>query len=732
MIDVKKLITGFLILAVAAVCSGLIFSFMNSSPTPAVTANNDTGITIGGATGAQSTNAFLPTEAQVQETATALAPGLASSTMYVSSTDRNNMTDLLATNFVNSIVAANPNGPTGTDANGNPTFNTPDPTMVAESVLVNTSTAQALQIPNWDTEVAAIPITVIGSNSTTLTNYGNAVNSILDKHLNAQVQSIASNQTDAATASEIAYVGSQVQSALQDAASLKTPAPAERYQKALLANLVYEKNMLQLYTLAQTDPVKASLIFDQENTKFTAVQQNFANQAQELTSQYLSLERAPAEPQTNGLLSFINTTFGIPEAHAQWTVFDPSTWALISSNEWTTIQSQLTAILKNTLLQILKNTLIAIIQQKVLAWVQGNGAPRFITNWGTTLVSAAEVSAINTINNDINSGCVYSAFAPQVMATLKAFYVPDTNSACADLFQAALGANSFQQFYSNFQDGGFIAFGASTLPSGNPYGTTFFEAQKSDVVYNNQQAVTTLQTQTSQGFKGDEICDDGSNPSGNSTFCEDSSGAYQMPGANNQCATGEKTVTIPNGGLCADGSQPIVQTPSAVTGFTLQNTTGAPIQQISAANDIAGLLNSVMSSLVLSLANAAVNAAGNLVNQTLTSITPSSITSGASSTPPAQIPLACNPLTQTIPSLSSGAPTSTGTIATSSAPASLSASGGTLDANDNSPTYYWSSSNGVTSTGPFFSDTFTVPGTYTVTLGDSTGDASTTCTVIQQ
>jgi hypothetical protein len=731
MIDVKKLITGFLILATAAVCSGLIFSLANFS-SPATT-DAASGITIGADTAAAGNdNAFLPTEEQVQETVAALAPDLASSTMLVSSTDPSNLTDNLAAEFVNGVVAANPNGATGTDADGNPTFTTPDVNAIAMNIADSTTT-QALQIPNWDTEVAAIPVTIVATTSATaLTNYGDAVNGILNNHLNAQVQSIASDQTDAATASDVAYIQSQVQSALQDAASLKTPAPAAAYQKSLLANLVYEKNMLQLYTLAQTDSVKASLIFEQEDTKFSAVQQNFVNQAQELTSNYLSLEQIPQKPQNGILLSFINNTFGVPEAHAMWPVFDPATWGLISSNEWTTIQTQLEAILKNTLLQILKNTLTALIQQKVLTWVQGSGAPRFITNWGTTLINAAQTNALNALNKDMTCG-TFSAFAPQINITLKAFYSPSANS-CANQFQAALGANSFQQFYNNFSNGGFIAFGASTLPSGEPYGAKFFEAQKTDIAYHNQQSATALQTQTSQGFKGDQICGDGSNPSGNTTMCEDSNGVYDTNTSPNaqSCPTGDKPVTIPNNGLCANGDQPVVTTPSAVTGFTLQNTEGATHGQIAAANDIVGVINSVMSSLVMGLANAAVNAAGKLVNQTLSSISPSSITSGAATTPPAQIPLACNPLAQTIPSASASAPASTGSTATSTSPASLSAAGGTLDANDNTPIYYWSDTNGVTSTGPLFSDTFTIPGTYTVTLGDSTGDASTTCTVIQQ
>jgi len=110
------------------------------------------------------------------------------------------------------------------------------------------------------------------------------------------------------------------------------------------------------------------------------------------------------------------------------------------------------AILKNTLLQILKNTLIAIVQKEVLTWVQGSGAPRFITNWGTTLVNAAQTSAINAIDGAMSCG-VYSAFIPQIKATLNAYYKPG-GGVCANQFAAALGSNSFQQFYNNFQNGG--------------------------------------------------------------------------------------------------------------------------------------------------------------------------------------------------------------------------------------------------------------------------------------
>ena len=67
MIDVKKLITGFLILATAAVCSGLICSLTNFAA-DTTTSNTAQQVAISGGTAlADNTNAFLPTQSQVDE-----------------------------------------------------------------------------------------------------------------------------------------------------------------------------------------------------------------------------------------------------------------------------------------------------------------------------------------------------------------------------------------------------------------------------------------------------------------------------------------------------------------------------------------------------------------------------------------------------------------------------------------------------------------------------------------
>ena len=743
--------------------------------------------------------------------------------MMVSSTDPSNLTDALATNFVNGVVVANPSGPTGTDADGNPTFNPPDVNALAESIA-NTTNTQNVSIPDWDIEAESIPITVIATSSNAaLTTYGNAITSIVNSHLNdnSQVQSIVGDQTGGTSASDLTFVESQVQSALQDISSLKVPTPAVAYQKSLLADLVYEKNLIQLNNLAQTDPVKAALVFQQEDEKFYSVQTNFLDQGQSLASKTISLQQNSPDGQ-NVFLSFLGGIFGVQPAHAQVIVSDPVLEAALppaaaaqsaaletqtadlsgiqlpleNANEtlqlsdhavavggWSGLFSALSAIsvqnmgmrleaiLKNTLLQILKNTLITIIQREVLTWIQGSGAPRFITNWGTQLVNAAQTSALNAINAQMSCG-VFPSFIPQIKLTLNAFYKPGNNS-CANQFAAALGSNSFQQFYNNFANGGFVAFGASTLPSGNPYGQQFFSAQTVSFAYNNQQAASQLKAQTSNGFTGgagSSVCPrDHSDPNGQHLVCEGPDKDFNSTDGKT-CPAGYTPDEYDNNGLCADGDQPIVNTPDAVSGFVLTSAVDATPKQVAAANDIVGVLNSVLNSLLTSLASTAVNAAGQLVNQTLTSLNSSNITAG--STPPPSnlatlasstastastatpIALTCSPTSQTVPSITAGdgtnllpAPstnsvtigtsTYTSTVATTTvplnnSPTSLSAMGGTLDANGNPPTYSWSDSNGGSGIGASFSDTFANPGTYTVTLTDSAGDASSTCTVTVQ
>ena len=87
---------------------------------------------------------------------------------------------------------------------------------------------------------------VVTSSAEALTNYSNALNDIMNSHLDSdtQVQSIMSDQTGDTSVGDLNYLESQVTSALQDVTALKIPTPAVAYQKSLVADLLYEKNLI--------------------------------------------------------------------------------------------------------------------------------------------------------------------------------------------------------------------------------------------------------------------------------------------------------------------------------------------------------------------------------------------------------------------------------------------------------------------------------------------------------
>jgi len=715
MIDVKKLITGFLILAVAIGASALLVSVVTGNSSTA-NAGDQAAMALGAeATSSVSApvgdNAFLAQNDD--QDSDAIATPTADATITTSSDpdeDPNNLTDLFADSYMGGVVGANPNGPT-VDANGNPVLNPPDPYGVA-NVVAEASATQELQVPDWDTEAESQPIRILATSSpAAIAQYDAALTDAVNNHLTPQVDAIL-DSPDTADTGEMSYVEAQIQQTLGDTLALQTPASLVGLQKSMVKVLVYDKNSLQLLTLANTDPVKASLIFQDEDENYESAQQELQTDIDQLGGGNLSVQSDPTSP--SAFVAIVDKALGIQTANAQGIpVIDNALIFLTSSIRLQNVSKTLEALIKNILLQILKNTLIAIIQRKVLVWIQGAGAPRFVTNWATQLVNAYTQTALSAINSAFS--CTYSGFTPQLKLTLRVGY-NSQGSVCANSFAAALAGNSFQQFQNNFKNGSWLAFGASTMPSNNYYGSLFFGAQIVD--YNGQQARNASQAKSvaSQGAKGDQICADGSNPNGISYYCTSANGTDYT--SNTPCAAGNigAQEVEANNGVCANGQEPNGTTPGIFTVNTENSAGDSSPKLLVAANDITGVLNAVANSLLTGLAQAAVSAAGNAVNGIL-SVNPTSIQGGG--TPPVPLPLACSPSTQNI-QLSS----------TSTAPAIITATGGKTDADGNPPIYSWlSSPDGTTSTSDIFTETYATSGTYMVTLTDSTGDTSTICTV---
>ncbi|HVN26555.1 MAG TPA: PKD domain-containing protein [Candidatus Paceibacterota bacterium] len=708
MIDVKKLITGFLILAAAASVSAVLVMNIGGSGSVAGTDSSGT-LAANGQAGSQESQSPTQTPLQNQNAflpAVAVANGVEVisddvPTTSISLSDDSNLTNALAETYLDGVISANPNGATP-DANGNPNLAQPDINAIAMQVANATATA-GLQIPDWTLEANMQPIRIATSSSgDDIAQYGKALNDVLTKHF------VSTNLSEAVDSlgtdpGQMAAINTQIQGSLGDVLALRVPSQLADFHKSLVMMLVYEKNSLQLAEGANADPVKTGIIFKEEQAKYQAALQNLQLQMQKASQVGLYFGKNSNE-DVSASISFVDNILGIHTAHAIFGLgditFDPSVFAEIVLQH-----------VNDIILQILKNALTALVQQHVLKWIQGSGAPRFVQQWGVALVQSYTQGALNYLNS--NFACVNPSILPQIQVTLSTFYnVNAGNNYCAGTFTAALGGYSLSQFYQNFSNGGWLAFGVNALPVNNYYQSLYFQAQIADQNARNAQLAATTQLTSSQGFTGDGVCADGSDPkSGYHLECRTPSGANAYPNGGS-CNAGDTPVYVSNGGSCADGSEPKTTTPGITTGYSLSSILDSPIKLITSADDIAGLLNALTDSLLNSLSSLAVNTATQAINSGLSGTNPSSIQSGGATAP--VIPLSCNPTAQNT---------------SSSVSIFVSANGGKSGANG-TVNYSWASSDGSTATGYVFSHAFVAPGTYTVTLSDTTGDTPATCTVI--
>ena len=725
MIDVKKLISGFLILAAAAVGSGFILSFagnFTSSKTdqtagPTIVGINNTlntPATLGGA------NAFVDT-GSLQGNAAEMLSDITSTSTAAAAIDPNNLTNTFADSFLNGLVAANPDG-ASVDSSGNPNFNAPNTQAVAMA-LSSDPTFQNFKTPNWDAEAQLQAIkTIPTASQDDITQYNNSLNAIFEKYFVAtNLENVVNSQNGDPT--QAAYINSQLQGALGELSNVKTPTSFAGFQKSLVKVMVYEKNSTEIAQNANIDPIKTALIMQGEQSKYSAALSDLSSQMKKASAQGLSLGST-----TNTKTSFIASILGVQTAHAQWITFDPSAFGQL-----------LLQYLNDTILQILKNVLVQLIQQKVLTWIQGSGAPRFVTDFGSQLVNSFQVAASNSIDNLVTT-CLPSYQAPMVKMLISTPAVAQKSS-CLEQFNGQLN-NNLQNFYNNFGTN-LTNYVSLFQPGGNVWSLSV--QVRDAAVTTGSQSAQAKQTQTvaQQGWKGSVVCSDGSNPDNGTHYTCPDGGTLN----GNMCdmdsgLLSENAILQQNGGTCADGSTPKTTSPGQVTGQGFFSSLKSGAENITSANNIAGILNALLSSLLNSLAQSAINYSTQALNGALSGsgggsdsgVVGTTLTS--SSTPQAGV--------QCLPSVS---PVIMST-STKMGAATLSAGGGSIDTacaekhncpttenSDGTPHYSWlapgslEAANGNVLSGSSLAFTYSATGTYFVTVTASTDNSTSTCEI---
>ncbi|MDP2598599.1 MAG: hypothetical protein Q8P49_02090 [Candidatus Liptonbacteria bacterium] len=441
MLDFKKLITGFLILAAIVSSSAFALSDILGGRT-AKTADQVAQISAWNAQNDPSVpaNAFVETIPDSQNTL-ALAP----STEPTSDeeglpviTPTTNFTQSIVQIMTREVVSANPEGPQQ-DENGQVSVATPDINALFGK-LSQTPAAASIKIPDWDKEAAAEKISVIpGADKNDLVQYGNAVSNALNAMLIASsFPNIKINSTG-----DVAPLASAVDAAFENIRAVPVPQSAISFHKSLLTMLVYERGAFGIVKNAASDPVKASLILQAEEKKFNLALLNLQNESQKVKGFQIILS-VGNENRSGTLTDMIGEIFGVKTAHAQYfTTFDAWT---VAKSIWRTLMI--------TLQNLAKNIIVNTFQQGILNWVRGGGKPLFITNWKSFLQNAANQAAGAAIGQLAPGFC--SSFGPLLRIALSSGGGPYNGYYSSCTLTQVVG--NITAFYNNFQNGGWISY----------------------------------------------------------------------------------------------------------------------------------------------------------------------------------------------------------------------------------------------------------------------------------
>ncbi|OGM94093.1 hypothetical protein A2524_04195 [Candidatus Wolfebacteria bacterium RIFOXYD12_FULL_48_21] len=120
---------------------------------------------------------------------------------------------------------------------------------------------------------------------------------------------------------------------------------------------------------------------------------------------------------------------------------------------------------QKTMRDVIAKRIIDYTVDETVKWVQGGGDPKFISDWNGFMKEAGEI-AFDSVIKDAKLSDICEPFALQLRVAL----IPETrfNRERVNCTISDIVAN-VQDFYDNFQNGGWLAYGESIKPQNNLY-----------------------------------------------------------------------------------------------------------------------------------------------------------------------------------------------------------------------------------------------------------------------
>lgn len=459
--DLKKLITGFLVLS--ALSGSLTLIFLSSTDrTATVSSSSSIGtetqnpLSVGKNAFVEQLpqNSFAPQNGQVANPDSAPADS--------QTTDTSNLTRNFANIFAQQVIAHNPQGPQ-LDSNGKPTaLNLPTEDSAA-ALIQQAITSSTFEV---DTRISDSDIKILKTyTARDVGNYSTAVTSVLADLASSTARIDATNPSSVPDALAVSQL--VLESAFTKLKGAPVPQPLVEFHRSLLQFFANQKKVFETVANYQNDPLKAILAGQNLNQIVDRDLQHLKNEMGKVKK--LSLSGGNAE------LGLIDKILGVEKAYAVLgigdVVTDPTLTLEFIIQELQTYAKwawdKADSVMKwlyTTALRIAVKILIDTFQNQVVNWIAGNGNPLFITDWKGFLTDVADKAAGQAISGIYPFLC--SNIGPLIR--LAVLPVPNLNTSVRCTLTQVI--QNVQGFYRNFQTGGWIAYGAALQPQNNFFG----------------------------------------------------------------------------------------------------------------------------------------------------------------------------------------------------------------------------------------------------------------------
>jgi len=225
---------------------------------------------------------------------------------------------------------------------------------------------------------------------------------------------------------------------------------------------------------------------------------------------------------------------------------------------------------------VLRKKLLDMLIDDIVKWIQGGGSPKLVTDWKGYLTDAANQAGGQFVDQYLGMGFLCKRFDMRIRIALASVQTFDQRAKCtiSDI------VGNVDDFFDNFNNGGWEAWLSITEPSNNIFGAYLLAMDETIGVASEAQKAAQNEAIASAGFLGDKVC--------RAIFCPEQSEAGTQTGT-------WKQTEIPEGCNCTQWE---VRTPGKVAADAISKSATMDIDYLISADEYQEYLSAIINAVI--------------------------------------------------------------------------------------------------------------------------------------